>query len=122
MAIPLEAMDDSPSNNPMGYKSSAEMRKMSDADLATYIDQCTSDYDGVAQSVRVALVRLLRPGPVEGAGLTPASDRKDQSLVEEGGSTPPLAATVKSRTDREGGWNAERGIIPDAVSSPPESQ
>lgn len=61
MAIPLDAMgDDGPSDNPMGYKSSAEMRKMSDADLAAYIEQCTYDYDGVAQSVRVALVRLLR--------------------------------------------------------------
>jgi hypothetical protein len=43
-----------------------------------------------------------RPGPEEGAGLTPASDRKDQSLVEEGSSTLPLAATLTS-THRGGG-------------------
>lgn len=63
MAIPIEAMDDSPSDNPMGYKSAAEMRKMSDTDLAAYIEQCTFDYDGTSQSVRVALVRLLRGQP-----------------------------------------------------------
>lgn len=58
MAIPIEATDDAPSDNPMGYKSAADMRKMSDADLAAYIEQCTFDYS--SQSVRVALVRLLR--------------------------------------------------------------
>lgn len=60
MPIPIEAMDDSPSDNPAGYKSAADMRKMNSADLADYIEQCTSDYDGTSQSVRVAIVRLLR--------------------------------------------------------------
>lgn len=52
-------------------------------------------YSGIsldALAVAVSLA-LTRPGLVEGVGLTPAPDRKDQGLVEEGSSTLPLAAT-----------------------------
>lgn len=52
-----DARPDSP-----GYKSSGELAALSNADLADYIAACTSDYDGTSQSVRVALVRLLRAG------------------------------------------------------------
>lgn len=52
----------------------------------------------VFDEVRAALTSPTqhRPGLMEGAGSTPASDRKDQSLVEEGGSIPPLAATAQA--------------------------
>lgn len=59
-------MTDQSFDNPMGYKSSAELRAMSNADLAAYIEQCSFDYDGTSQSVRVAMVRLLRQFTQEG--------------------------------------------------------
>lgn len=64
MAIPPEAMgdDDGPSSNP-GYRSRGQLAALSNNELADYIAACTYDYDHIPQSVRVALVRLLRHLP-----------------------------------------------------------
>lgn len=58
MAIPIEAYGDDEPVRP--DKSKAELRAMSNAELADYIEDGTYDDDHVSPSLRAAVVRVLR--------------------------------------------------------------
>lgn len=49
----------------------SNFKKLSDAELASYIAACGFEYDGMGRSVREALVRLLRRGDAAGGSARP---------------------------------------------------